>query len=111
MNEEQARRVGLNEVLFREVNEQIRRLTDGFGTDEGAITIICECGNAECTDRLELRLSEYERVRDDSRLYAIAKGHDFPGVERVVRSADRYEIVQKREGTPAELAEELDPRS
>ena len=37
--------------------------------------------------------------------------HDFPGVERGVRSADRYEIVQKREGTPAELSEELDPPS
>ena len=111
MNEEQARRVGLNEALFREVNEQIRRLTDDFGTDEAAITVICECGDADCTDRLELSLSEYERVRSDGRTYVIARGHEFPEAERVVDSTERYDIVRKREGIPARLARERDPRS
>jgi hypothetical protein len=111
LTDEQARRVGLNETLFREVNEQIRRLTDDFGTDEGTITIICECGDAVCTERLDLALSEYERVRADGRTYAIAKGHAFPDAERVVASTDSYEVVRKREGAPAELARETDPRA
>jgi hypothetical protein len=111
LSDEQARRVGLNEALFREVNEQIRRLTDDFGADEGTITVICECGDAGCTERLELGLAEYERVRADGRTYVIAKGHEFPEAERVVDSTDRYDVVQKREGTPARLARERDPRS
>jgi hypothetical protein len=111
MSEEQARRVGLNEALFREVNEQIRSLTDEFSTDDGAITVICECGDADCTDRVELRLSDYERVRTDSLLYVIAKGHVFPEVERVVEKFDGYEVVEKRPGIAADLAEETDPRS
>jgi hypothetical protein len=111
MSEEQARRVGLNEALFREVNEQIRSLTDEFSTDDGAITVICECGDADCTDRVELRLSDYERVRTDSLLYVIAKGHVFPEVERVVEKSDGYEVVEKRPGIAADLAEETDPRS
>jgi uncharacterized cupin superfamily protein len=60
------------------VNEQIRRLSDDFGTDEDTITIIRECGDAACTERLELRLAEYERVRGDARTYVIAKGHECP---------------------------------
>lgn len=111
MNEEQSRRVGMNEALFREVNEQIRSLNDEFVAQDGAITVICECGDSECTERLELRLSEYERVRADSLTYVIATGHVFPSVERVVERADGYEIVQKQDGPAAELSEETDPRS
>jgi len=109
--EERARRVGLNEALFREVNEQIRSLNDEFAATDGAITVICECGDAGCTERLGLRLSEYEHVRSDSLLYVIAKGHVFPDVEQVVESNHTHDVVEKRAGAAAELSEETDPRS
>jgi hypothetical protein len=111
LNEEQSRRVGMNEALFREVNEQIRSLNDEFVAQDGVITVICECGDSECTERLELRLSEYERVRADSLTYVIANGHVFPSVEQVVDRADGYEVVQKQDRPAAELSEETDPRS
>lgn len=111
MTEDQARRVGLNEALFRQVNEQIRGLTATFGTENGTMTVICECGNSGCTDQLEVGVGEYERVRDDSRLYVIAPGHDIPEVEDVVERHDDWVIVRKREGTPAQVSEETDPRS
>jgi hypothetical protein len=111
VSDEQARRVGLNEAIFRQVNEQIRGLNRDFGTEETTMTVICECGDGECTERLEIRSSAYERVRGDSRRYVIARGHEIPEVERVVEQTDAYDVVQKREGTPAELAKELDPRS
>jgi len=111
MSDEQARRVGLNEALFREVNEQIRSLADDYTAEDGAITVICECGDADCVDRLEMRLSDYERIRADSLLYVIAKGHVFPDVERVVDGANGYEVVEKRAGPAAEVSEETDPRS
>ena len=111
MSDERARRVGLNEAIFRQVNEQIRDLTRDFGTEETTMTVICECGDGECAERLEIPSSEYERVRSDSRRYVIAKGHEIPDLESVVEQTDRYDVVQKREGTPSELAKELDPRS
>jgi hypothetical protein len=111
MSDEQARRVGLNEALFREVNEQIRSLSDDYSAKDGPITVICECGDADCVDRLEMRLSDYERVRADSLLYVIAKGHVFPDVERVVDHEDGYEVVEKRAGPAADVSEETDPRS
>jgi len=111
VSDERARRVGLNEAIFRQVNEQIRDLNRDFETDEGTMIVICECGNADCTERLELRVQDYERVRSDPRHYVIAKGHEIPSVETVVEQADGYDVVQKDEGAPAELSKELDPRS
>lgn len=111
MSDERARRVGLNEAIFRTVNEQIRGLHQGFGEDEGTMTVICECGDADCTERLEVPVSEYERVRSDSRHYVIASGHEIPDVETVVEQTERYDVVQKREGEAAELSRETDPRS
>jgi len=109
--DEQARRVGLNEALFREVNEQIRSLSDEFSTDDGSITVVCECGDADCIERLEVQLLDYERVRADSLLFLVAQGHVFPNVERVVEPADGHEVVQKQASPAVELSQETDPRS
>ena len=55
----------------------------------GMITMICECGDSRCTDRIRLPLAEYERVRGDSLLYVIASGHEFPEIESIVERARR----------------------
>jgi hypothetical protein len=110
LSDEQARRVGLNEALFREVNEQIRGLNRELEADDGTMTVICECGDADCAERLEVRVSAYERVRSDSLLFLIATGHEFPEAEQVVEQADGYDVVRKVEDA-AELADETDPRS
>ncbi|HEY3578743.1 MAG TPA: hypothetical protein VGK68_12240 [Gaiellaceae bacterium] len=110
-DDERARRVGLNEAIFRQVNEQIRDLNRDFGTEEGTMAVICECGNSDCTERLEVLVQEYERIRGDARHYVIAKGHEIPSVETVVEQGEGYDVVQKDEGEPAELSRELNPRS
>jgi hypothetical protein len=110
LNDEQERRVGVNEALFREVNEQIRSLADDESADGNSITVVCECGDADCTERVELLLSEYERIRSDSLLYVVTRGHNIPAVERVVERRDGWEIVRKV-GEAGEVAEETDPRS
>lgn len=111
MSEEQARRVGLNESIFRQVNEQIESLNRGFGTELPSMTAICECASGDCTERLEIRISDYEQVRADARRFIIAPGHELPEFEAIVERGDGYEVVEKREGDPAELAKETDPRS
>jgi hypothetical protein len=111
VSEEQGRRVGLNEALFREVNEQIRSLSAEGTARDGRIAVVCECGDADCAERLELPLSSYERVRADSRRFVIAKGHEFPEIERMIEEADGYDVVEKRADAAAEVSEEKDPRS
>lgn len=111
MSDEQARRVGLNESIFRQVNEQIESLNHGFGSDLPTLTVICECGNGDCTERIELAISAYEQVRADSRRYLVIPGHVLPEFESIVEHGDGYDVVEKRPGEAAELAEETDPRS
>lgn len=110
MNEEQGRRVGLNESIFRQVNEQIESLNRGFGTEGRTMTVICECADGDCTERFDIRVADYERVREDSRRYIVVPGHELPEFEVIVERGDVYDVVQKREGAPAELAEKTDPR-
>lgn len=111
MNDEQARRVGLNESIFRQVNEQIESLNQDFGSDVPTLTVICECAAGDCTDRIKIGVSEYEQVRAHPRRYIIASGHELPEFESVVEKAEGYDVVQKRSGEAARLAEETDPRS
>ena len=110
MNDEQARRVALNESIFRQVNEQIESLHDLGGGDR-TMSAICECARADCTERFEITLSEYENVRADPRRYVIVSGHGLREFDSVVESRDGYDVVEKRDGPAAALAEETDPRS
>jgi hypothetical protein len=111
VSEGQARRVGLNESIFREVNEQIESLNRDFGAERRTMAAICECADGDCTERIEIPVSEYEKVRSDPRRYIIVRGHVFPEYETVVEQADGYDVVEKQDGTAAQLAEETDPRS
>jgi hypothetical protein len=111
MSDEQARRVGLNESIFREVNEQIESLNRDFQSDLRTMTVICECANGDCTERLEISVAAYEKVRADALRYIIVPGHELPEYESVVDSGHGYDVVQKRHHTAAALAEETDPRS
>ena len=111
MSDEQGRRVGLNEAIFREVNEQIESLNRDLETETRTMNVVCECANRDCTERLAIRVREYEEVRSDPRRYILVPGHGLPDFESVVGSGEGYEIVEKREGTAARVAVETDPRS
>jgi hypothetical protein len=111
MNDDRARRVGLNESIFRQVNEQIEQPNRDFGGEPRRMTVVCECASGDCTERLEIPVPEYEQVRADPTRYIVVPGHELPEYEAVVERGDGYDVVQKREGGPAELARELDPRS
>jgi hypothetical protein len=100
-------RVAKNEVLFREVNERISELAPENGGSE----FLCECGDAGCVEPVTMTLSEYERVRGEGAWFFVRPGHEVPEVEDVVEQTERYTVVSKRDGTPADIAEAHDPRS
>jgi hypothetical protein len=111
VSDDRTRRVGLNESIFRQVNEQIRSLDHDAGTGERTMAVVCECGNANCAAQIEVPVAEYERARSDSLLYVVVPGHVIPDVEEVVERAGGYAVVRKVDGAAARVAEETDPRS
>jgi hypothetical protein len=106
--DERERRIGLNEALFREVNEAVSGISEKFHSR--TFEIVCECGDTDCTDRIELTREAYEAVRSESTQFAIKPGHEIPDVETIVSRHDDYVVVMKVAPEAAEMAEETDPR-
>ena len=108
--EDRERRLGLNEAMFREVNERVEEVNQAFGSITGEFDIFCECGDVNCAERLTVPTSEYERVRSDSKQFLLKVGHEDPLVERVIENHDSYVIVEKEGVEVEKVAEETDPR-
>jgi hypothetical protein len=104
-------RIGLNEAVFREVNERISDLAEQFGLENQPLDLVCECGDQNCVERIAVSREEYERLRADPTHFAVYPGHDQPDVDAVIDRRDGYDVVRKREGDPAEVARQTDPRS
>jgi hypothetical protein len=109
--DERRRRIGENEVIFREVNERVRETHETFDVLSGEAEFVCECGAASCVERIRMRLGEYEQVRAEPTQFAIVPGHEVADVEVVVRREHGYWVVSKHAGEAEELAMETDPRS
>jgi hypothetical protein len=104
-------RIGMNEAVFRDVNERIQEVASTFDLTSQPLDMICECGDAECVARISLSRAEYEHVRSDAHLFAVASGHVAPDVEEMVESHSGYDVVRKYKGVPAGIAQKTDPRS
>lgn len=97
--------------LFRDVNEQIRKLHEAFGKDGRPESFVCECGNRDCTNALTLPHDEYEAVRAHARRYLIALDHENPEIERVVSHNAHFAVVETFVGEASRIPEETDPRT
>ena len=100
-----------NEAASREINEDVEGMhrVDPPGR---RIQIVCECALDGCGRVIAITVAEYRQVRDDPRQFAIVPEHVVGDIERIVSQNDRFAVVAKRQGTPAdEAAIEQDPRS
>lgn len=102
-----AQRIAANEALFRNVNERIARAAV---SQTSPLEIICECGDADCLERITVTSAEYEQARSDSTLFIARTGHIKTDVEHVVAEQGDHELIRKT-GDAAAVAEERDPRS
>lgn len=101
-------RAARNEALFREVNENIARLEERHGTTAAEPVFLCECANADCTDRVPVEPEVYTRVREQPKLFILIPGHEDRKLERVVETHRDYVIVEKI-GAAGEVAEQTQP--
>jgi len=82
----------------------VRELNETFDVYSERMQIICECGNASCVERIVFTADEYRSLRSDPRRFALVPGHETPDVETVIEQTDRFVVVEKDPGEPAELA-------
>lgn len=92
-----------NQTLFRSVNERIAELADRFDAS-GELTheFVCECSQMGCAERIELRLPEYSRFRDDPTAFVVVRGHEDLAHEDVLVRLPAYLIVRSRLEAPQE---------
>ena len=104
-------RIGLNEAVFREVNERIEALARGFALTSQPLDLVCECGDASCVQRITMSHAAYEQLRSHPRRFAVYPGHEATDVEVIVDRHEGYDIVEKETGAPERIAERTDPRA
>ena len=102
-------KIATTEAIFRTVNERIAESAERF--DSNAAEFVCECEDRTCTDRVEVSLDEYERVREDATHFLLAPGHDNERIERVLARKRQFWVVEKFERTVAATVRRLNPRA
>lgn len=108
--DERAARFGMNEALFRAVNERVEDLNESFATVTDAFEVVCECGDAGCVAQIRIASDAYERVRAGATLFIVVPGHEKAEIEEIVVKQDAYYIVRKDAWLPKRIAKETDPR-
>src|SRR3954447_15028252 len=103
-------RAARNQSLFREVNERIEGLNEGFGVILPLGEWVCECADETCVERMELTVAAYQAIRRHPERFPVLPGHEQLDVERVVERHDRYVVVSKLDKAGV-LAREHDPRA
>ena len=106
---ESPERKARTESAFREVNERIAENAQRF--DSGATEFICECNDSTCSERIEITLEEYERVRADGTRFLLAPGHGDGSIEKVVDRRGHFVVVEKVQSAARAIVRRHDPRA
>jgi 23S rRNA-/tRNA-specific pseudouridylate synthase len=102
-------RMATNEASSREINERIEEAYHGE-PPANRIDIVCECARMTCDAAIDITLDEYRHVRMDPRQFAVVPEHFIGDIDRIVYENDRFAVVAKREGMPADVARDENPR-
>jgi hypothetical protein len=102
-------RLAQNEALFRAANERMAEWEERHRI-EATELYFCECANPDCREKVPLRESDYERVRQDSDHFFVVPGHEVIDVETVIESHQDWALIEKAPEV-REIVEATDPRT
>src|SRR5687768_13363069 len=103
--DDRERRIAANEAIFRVLNSERDKLTAPTAT-----SMVCECGDLSCVERISLSHEDYREVRSESGTFAVVHGHAKAEIEEVVRQGSGYDVVRKKPGAAAIAQDVLDQR-
>ena len=87
-------RAARNELLFREVNEQIEEMSERIRRAD-TFAIVCECSHGDCLAGVEVEPDAYRTVRSHPLRFFLSPGHEQPDIEQVVERTAGYIVVEK----------------
>jgi hypothetical protein len=109
------RRLGENEVVFRRLNEQVKKGVEETNRiaiednqksmvidfdDETPLQFYCECSDENCVKRVVIDYTEYNRIHEQRDHFVVVPGHELPDIERVIRKEDKFNVVEKFQDPP-----------
>lgn len=113
------RRLVENEVISRKPNlkmsqdfDHLNRMasedgqTDLVPESDPVILFFCECSDEKCKARIKMRKSTYDELHQSKKHFTLVPGHNIPSIERILKSADTYTLVEKFM-TPPDNAKEF----
>jgi hypothetical protein len=86
-----------NQKLFRVGNERLLSAVDDRVSGKDRVPFLCECADASCEGRVELRVEDWEGVTREPRHYLMLSGHPRSEKETVVGTLEDYDVVLKPE--------------
>ena len=106
--DDRSARLAANEAVFRAGNERIEAM---LGDVDETAPYMCECGDPQCFQAIDLTRPEYEAVRSHPARFFVVRGHeDLTAGEVVVQEASGFTVVEKR-GAEGEIAARSNPRA
>jgi len=108
MDEARVRRLAENEALVREVNERVGDVAASWYDEDEKVAFVCECSLEDCSERIQLTMREYERVRSAPAWFAILPEHLVGAIEKRVETIGDVLVVEKL-GPGREVAEQTAP--
>jgi hypothetical protein len=84
-----------NQYRFNKANERLHDLIEERARPDQEIPFLCECADNTCLESVELKVSEYERLHENTHVFVIVPGHPRVDGEVVLYREDRFEQVEK----------------
>jgi hypothetical protein len=119
MKKPSERRLVENEMVFRQLNEQVQkgvdevnRMAEETGQSEFRIMqdkvasrlhFYCECSNVNCVDRVIMSYQTYKDLHKRRDHFIVVPGHEVYEVERLVQQERDYSVVEKYMLPPEEV--------
>lgn len=105
------RRLLENEVIFKQINTEVKDFILDAEQDSGLthkkLRFYCECSNMDCRERVEMTAQEYDDIHANRKRFVLKPGHELPDIENKVDGNGGYIVVEKLVTPPP--PDEIDP--
>ena len=102
-----------NEMIFRKDNEKITKSieeVDALQKKQGNLDLLhddntvlyfkCECSDENCTERIPVKISTYQKIHQNRHKFIIKPKHQVNAIETVIKKKEKYNVVHKDKMVP-----------